>query len=108
MTLYELETLLKQTGCPVARYEIRETKFPYIVYSELDMKYNHASGRAWREVTRVAADHYSKTLDDPSAEDLKMILLRNRIGFTVTVIYHPADKIVQSAFELFIVRELEA
>jgi hypothetical protein len=107
MTLQELKSLLEEVGIPVAHYETLLTEFPYIIYRELNSSYNHASGRAWREVTNVSVDHFTKKEWDTTLDQLKLLLLQNKINFTTVTLFYEEDKVIHTQFDFAIAQVID-
>jgi len=106
MTLLEFQDILREVGIPVAHFEIRETEYSYIIFQEYSTSYTFASGNAWREITRISVDHFSKTIGDSTLEKLKLVLLKNKINFTTVTMYYPEGKIIHTQFDLSIARDI--
>ena len=107
MTLPELREVLREVGIPVAHYKAQLTEYPYIVFRELGTRYNHASGNAWRELTSVSIDHFTKQAFDPTLDKLKKSLLAKRINFTTATIWYEDDETLHTQFDATIVRDME-
>ena len=108
MSLPEFYQILCKAGITVSHYEADLDKFPYIVYQELSTGHSNASGKNWREVTRVNVEHFTKKEWDPSLEKLKLALMENRINFTTTTNYFTDTKVINTVFDLTIARDMEA
>jgi len=107
MTLQKLRDVLREAGIPVAHYKAQLTEYPYTVFRELGTRYNHASGNAWRELTSVGIDHFTKTAFDPTLDKLKIALLKRKINFTTVTIWYEDDEIIHTQFDATIVRDME-
>lgn len=107
MTLHELHGVLSSVGIAVSHYEADLDTFPYITFSELSTSYVFASSRAWREITRVGVDHFTKTEWDKTLDDLKLTLLKHKINFTTATVWYANDKLINTQFNLSITREME-
>lgn len=103
----EFRDILKEAGIPVAHYKTQLTEYPYIIFREYGDTYQHASGNAWRELTGVVVDHYTKTEWDDTVDKLKKALLKRKINFTTVVIWYEDDEVIQTQFDLTIAREME-
>ena len=107
MTLRDLHGILRGVGIPVAHYEAELDNYPYIVFNELGTTYSAASGQVWREVTRIGIDHYTKTEWDASLDELKKILLENKLKFTTATIWYVDTKVIHTQIDLSIARDME-
>ena len=106
MTLQKFENCLKESGIPVAHYEILQTNPPYIVYQELSTTYKYASGQPVEESTSIEVVHFTKKAFDPSLERLKEVLIKNKIGFTIAHAFNPGEKTIVNQFDLTISKDM--
>lgn len=106
MTLLDLYNILLQVGIPVAHNEAELDEYPYIVYQEFNSSYDTASGRAYREKTRVDVTHFSKAEFDPSFDRLKKTLLENNINFTVATTYDKDSKVTHNQIDVVITADM--
>ncbi len=102
MTLLELYNVLLQVNIPVSHYEGDLDEYPYIVYQEFNTSYDNASGKAYKEKTRVDITHFSKTEFDPSLDVLKKTLLNNNINFSVATTFDKDSKVIINQLEVII------
>ncbi|MCL1999130.1 MAG: hypothetical protein FWG65_10230 [Turicibacter sp.] len=99
MKILELYEILQGVGVPVFHYMAVESKPTFIVYSEYASRFERASGEIWREIVKVAVTHVSETEFDPTLDDLKRVLLENKIGFEVQTKFDTENKLIVSYFE---------
>jgi len=95
-------------GIPVGHYRVKAEQFPHIVFQELSTAYDFASGRAWREITEVLVEHFTQEPFCETLEKLKLALLRNKINFTTTTVWHQEGEIIQTSFNFAITRKMES
>lgn len=107
ITLFDLYKILESVGIPVGHYEAHLDNLPYISYQEMDGSYAVASGKVWRETTKVIIDHLTKDEWDESLERLKKALLKNKIIFTFTTNWYEDLKIIHTQINLAIARDME-
>ncbi|MCL2215771.1 MAG: hypothetical protein FWB91_01995 [Defluviitaleaceae bacterium] len=105
MTLKDLYNILMEVGITVSHYEANLDTFPYIVFQELGTSYSLASGRIWREVTRVRVEYFTKDEWDKTLDALKIALLRKKINFTTATIWYEDTKVICTSFDFSIARE---
>ena len=106
MNLLDLRNILLQVGIPVGHYETKKEEFPRIVFQELSTSYDTASGKAYRENTRVDITHYTQTGLDPTLDKLKEILLKNNIGFNIVTAFDEDSKVIINQFDATITKSL--
>ena len=107
MTFLELYTKINDAGVPIWHYEAAQENYPYAVYQEYAVTYDNASGRQYREKTRVSIAHFSKDEFDPTLETLKKVLLENSLIPTISITYDKDSKIIVNQFEITIARHME-
>lgn len=106
MTLLDLYNTLLKVDIPVSHYEGELDEYPYIVYQEFNTSYDTASGKAYKEKTRVEITHFSKAEFDPSLELLKKKLLENNINFSVATTFDKEAKTIINQFEVVISQDI--
>ena len=107
MILLDLYKALETVGIPVSHYEGELDEYPYIVYQEFSTAYDTASGKVYRERTRVEITHYTKAEFDPTLDNLKGVLLKNDLNFTVATTFDRESKVISNRIEVAITQEME-
>ena len=107
MTLLELYKKIDSAGVPIWHYEAAQQEYPYAVYQEFAITYDTASGRQYREKTRVSITHFSKEEFDTTLEVLKKVLLENGLIPTIDVTYDKDGGIIINHFEVVIARNMK-
>jgi len=100
MTLQELETILNTAAIPVAHYQTATTTYPHIVYQEISTTAIWASSNAFKEQISVEVSHFTKEPFDPSLAQLKAVLHKNKLGFTISHSFNPENKVILNQFSL--------
>jgi len=105
MILQELFEILKTTGLSVWKYEAFQKPMPFIVYQDIESRFDTSSGTVWRKTTKVGIDVYST--EDCDSETLERVLLKNKlIPTSITKIYIPEGKIINTQFDVNISQEI--
>jgi len=108
MTLIDVYKMLQEAGIPVWHNEAKQEETPYIVYQELSSHDMWISGQPYEESITMLVAHFTDIEFDPSLDDLKNVLRKNKIPFKVAYGYDLDKKISISEFSLTIVNEVEA
>ncbi len=106
MTLLELYQKISSAGVSIWHYEAAQAKYPYAVYQEYNVSFDYASGKRFREKTRVAITYFSKSEFDETLEKLKTVLLENDLLPDIAITFDREDKTIIYQFEVTLTRNI--
>ncbi|ABJ09625.1 aminopeptidase [Bacillus phage 1] len=101
MNLDELNTILKQTGFPVAYSHFgKPQKPPFITYVVAYSSNFGADDKVYQDIENVQIELYTDKKDLEAEERIKAVLDANSLYYETTETYIPSERLYQKVYEV--------